>query len=149
MTDEREEMDTKEDTATVVKLYRCHFCSQYIAAGRQVIMTHVQLHVEYMGKDADNRYRCPVWECPTQHLKPEDLADHMMVKHATRRKAKTDSPAYAKAERFGLKTREKLIEITKDRPDDAENLLQMRQGRQVVGRLDNRRGPDRRLDNGR
>ena len=129
-----EPMDTREDTATVVKVYRCHFCSQYIAAGRQVILTHVQLHVEYIY---------------TQHLKPDDLADHMLTKHATRRKAKTDSPAYAKAQRFGLKTMEKLIEVTKDRPDDAGNLLQVRQGRQVVGRLDNRRGPDRRLDNGR
>ena len=144
-----EPMDTREDTATVVKVYRCHFCSQYIAAGRQVILTHVQLHVEYMGKDADRRYWCPVGDCPTQHLKPDDLADHMLTKHATRRKAKTDSPAYAKAQRFGLKTMEKLIEVTKDRPDDAGNLLQVRQGRQVVGRLDNRRGPDRRLDNGR
>ena len=133
MSDETEQMDTGPDAAQVVKLYRCHFCSKYIATGPQVILTHVQLHVEYMGKDADNRYRCPVFTCPLQHATPEELAEHMLQKHAVLRKARTDSQAHKKALSFGVQTKEKLVEMTKDREIGGVNLLQQRRVR-----LDNR-----------
>ena len=126
MTDEETDMDTGPDEPTVVKVYRCHFCSQYIATEAQVILTHVQLHVEYMGKDADGRYRCPIATCPLQDPTPEGLAEHMLRKHAIKRKARTDSAAFQKAVRFGIRTKEKLIKVTEDRVEGHGNLLQQR-----------------------
>ena len=127
------DMDTTGDETEIVKVYRCHFCSQYIAAADQVIFTHVQLHVEYMGKDADGRYRCPIWSCPLQDPTPAGLAEHMVARHAIKRKARTDSAAYKKAVRFGIKTQEKMIKITEDRKPEDQNILQPR-----ARRLDNR-----------
>ena len=136
-------MDTGPDGPTIVKVYKCYFCSKYIATEPQVILTHVQLHVEYMGKDADNRYRCPVEVCPLQHPTPEGLAEHLLKGHATKRKAKTDSAAYQRALRFGIRTKEKLIQITEERGEQDGNLLQPRRraldnrGRNLAGRAVN------------
>ena len=134
MAQEVTDMDMAADEPEIVKVYRCHFCSKYIAAAGQVILTHVQLHVEYMGRDADGRYRCPIETCPLQDPTPEGLAEHLLERHAVRRKAKTTSTAYDKAVRFGTRTKEKLIKMTDERQQDNRNILQQR-----GGILDNRR----------
>ena len=126
MATENQDMDTSEDGAQVVKIYRCHFCSQYIAAADQVIYTHVQLHIEYMGRDEDGGYRCPIQICQTQANTPHVLTSHMLKNHATKRKAKTSSTSYQKAIRFGIRTKEKLIKMTEGQNLDDENILQPR-----------------------
>ena len=139
-------MDTEADDTTKVKVFKCYFCSKYIAAESQVLYTHVQLHVEYMGRDADQRYRCPIVTCPAQRPTPRDLTTHLMEDHANFRRAKQTSTMYQKAIQFGIRTRERLIKMTDEAELGQENILKPRPRRPV--HLDNR-GPNYRgVDNG-
>ena len=118
-----EAMDTSADGAKAV-LYRCFYCSHHIDASMTAtVFTHLQLHIEYQGVDRDEMYRCPIEDCPEQRETPDDLTTHMLDKHATRRKVSPGTSAHLKAIRFGIRTQEKLLEMTQDIPADSTTLL--------------------------